>query len=123
MDRKRSYSAPIALGDSIRLRMVRLSSTLGLDRSPHRRAGGAYFFLTRAGDGGRAGATRLSSPFQPSRQSARSGTVPAKAMRGNARLAFVLGGRGRLEGSKRPLIVQLAGQTWGLANLRDLQPR
>jgi len=32
-------------------------------------------------------------------------------------------GRGRPKGSKRPLIAQYADQTWGLANLRDLQPR
>jgi len=36
---------------------------------------------------------------------------------------LVLGGRGRLEGSKRPLVTQYAGQTVGAANLRDLQPR
>ena len=33
-----------------------------------------------------------------------------------------LRGRGRLEGTKRPLIAQYAGQTGG-TNLRDLQPR
>ena len=36
-----------------------------------------------------------------------------QAMRRNARVAFVLGGRGRLEGTKRPLIAQYAGQTGG----------
>ena len=44
-------------------------------------------------------------------------------MRRNARVAFVLGwGRGRLEGSERPLIAQDDGQPGErLANLRDLQ--
>jgi hypothetical protein len=37
-------------------------------------------------------------------------------------IAMDVGGRGRLEGVKRPLIAQYAGQTGG-TNLHDLRPR